>query len=111
MIGNSDLSVVSGTALSNLLVAANKEELSRVCIVISDLKATYEGGSQAINEALKNFENEVKRSSLGEPVGLNTDEVYHILKKRIFESLPGDDIILKIAQSYGDESAGPSRWG
>ena len=104
VIGNSDLSVVSGTALSNLLVAANKEELSRVCIVISDLKATYEGGSQAINEALKNFENEVKRSSLRlEPVGLNTDEVYHILKKRIFESLPGDDIILKIAQSYGDE--------
>jgi len=103
-IGNSDLSVVSGTALSNLLVAASKEELSRVCIVISDLKATYEGGSQAINDALKNFENEVKRSSLRlEPVGLNTDEVYQILKKRIFESLPGDDVVLKVAQSYGDE--------
>jgi predicted transcriptional regulator len=103
-IGNSDLSVVSGTALSNLLVAVNKEELSRVCVVISDLKATYEGGSQAINEAVKNFENEVKRSSIRlEPVGLNTDEVYQILKKRIFERLPDDDVILKIAQSYGDE--------
>jgi predicted AAA+ superfamily ATPase len=39
-IGNSDLSVVSGTALSNLLVAVSKEELSVVCMVISDLKAT-----------------------------------------------------------------------
>ena len=103
-VGNSDLSVVSGTALSNLLVAVNKEDLSRVCVVISDLKATYEGGSQAINEALKNFENEANRSSIRlEPVGLNTDEVYQILKKRIFERLPDDDVVLKIAQSYGDE--------
>lgn len=103
-IGNSDLSVVSGTALSNLLVAVSKEELSQVCIVISDLKATYEGGSQAINDALKNFENEANRSSIRlEPVGLNTDEVYQILKKRIFEALPNDDIALKVARSYGDE--------
>ena len=104
VIGNSDLSVVSGTALSNLLIAVSKEELSQVCVVISDLKATYEGGSQTINDALKNFENEANRSSIRlEPVGLNTDEVYQILKKRIFESLPDGDTILKIAQSYGDE--------
>lgn len=104
VIGHSDLSVVSGTALSNLLVAVSKDELSQVCIVISDLKATYEGGSQSISEALKNFENEANRSSIRlEPVGLNTDEVYQILKTRIFESLPEEDVVLSVARRYGDE--------
>jgi hypothetical protein len=48
-IGNSDLSVVTTTALSNLLVAVGKPELANVCVVISDLKATYEGGSARLN--------------------------------------------------------------
>ncbi|CAG0962134.1 hypothetical protein METP2_00859 [Methanosarcinales archaeon] len=100
-IGNSDLSVVTVTALSNLLVAAGKDELSNVCIVISDLKATYEGGTESIHSALVNFENEVGRTALNlEPVGLNTDDVYHILKKRLFEELPADGDIMAIAEAY-----------
>ena len=43
-IGNSDLSVVTTTALSNLLVAVGRDELRNVCVVISDLKATYGAG-------------------------------------------------------------------
>lgn len=102
-IGNADLSVVTKTALSNLLVALGTDELSQVTIVLSDLKATYEDGSQQVNQALHDFENEVGRSSVNiEPVGLNTDEVYHILKKRIFSELPDDDAIMSIAQAYGD---------
>lgn len=102
-IGNTDLSVVTKTALSNLLVALGTDELSQVTIVLSDLKATYEDGSQQVNQALHDFENEVGRSSVNiEPVGLNTDEVYHILKKRIFSELPDDDAIMSIAQAYGD---------
>ena len=102
-VGNTDLSVVTKTALSNLLVALGTEELSQVTIVLSDLKATYEDGSQQINQTLHDFENEVGRSSVNiEPVGLNTDEVYQILKKRIFSELPDNDAILSIAQAYGD---------
>ncbi|OPY16698.1 MAG: hypothetical protein A4E23_01684 [Methanomethylovorans sp. PtaU1.Bin073] len=102
-VGNTDLSVVTKTALSNLMVAVGTDELSQVTIVLSDLKATYEGGSQQINQALHDFENEVGRSSINiEPVGLNTDEVYQILKKRIFSELPDNDTILSIAQSYGE---------
>lgn len=63
-IGNSDLARVTTTALSNLLVALNKDELSNVCIVISDLKATYKGGSHAIHAALNDLENETKRSAM-----------------------------------------------
>ncbi|HOW14315.1 DUF499 domain-containing protein [Methanosarcina sp.] len=102
-IGNTDLSVVTKTALSNLLVAIGSKELSQVCIVLSDLKATYESGSQQINQALHDFENEVHRGAVNlEPVGLNTDEVYQILKKRIFSKLPDNDTILSIARDYGD---------
>jgi hypothetical protein len=102
-IGNTDLSVVTKTALSNLMVAVGSDELSQVSIVLSDLKATYEDGCQQVNQALHDFENEVGRSSVNiEPVGLNTDEVYQILKKRIFSELPDDDTILSIAQAYGE---------
>ena len=94
VIGNSDLSVVSGTALSNLLIAVSKEELSQVCVVISDLKATYEGGRQTIRDALKNFENEatVPRSGLNQwpPIPMRSSDP----EKRIFESLP-DGILFK----------------
>jgi hypothetical protein len=100
-IGDSNLAVVTTTALSNLMVAVNKEELANVCVVISDLKATYEGGAQQISQALKNLENEVGRTALNlEPVGLNTDEVYHILRKRIFDELPDDKVILEVARAY-----------
>jgi predicted AAA+ superfamily ATPase len=91
-IGNSDLAVVSTTALSNLLVAVGKDELANVCVVISDLKAAYAGGSAQITHALDDLKNEVGRSATTlEPVGMNTDEIYHILRicARVEGLLPG----------------------
>lgn len=100
-IGNTDLSVVTKTALSNLLIALGHEDLSQVCVVLSDLKATYEGGSQNISQSLRDFEHEVGRSAVNiEPVGLNTDEVFQILKKRIFTTLPDTSTISSIAEGY-----------
>lgn len=100
-IGDSNLAKVTTTAISNLLVAVGKEELSNVCVVISDLKATYEGGSQQINRALENLKGEVGRGAITlEPVGLNTDEVYHILRKRLFAELPEDDEVWAVARAY-----------
>lgn len=100
-IGNSDLSIVTTTALSNLFSALGKEQLSNVCLVISDLKATYESGSELLQSTFKELENEVNRSALNvEPVGSASDEVYHILKKRLFEELPEDSEINNIAIAY-----------
>ena len=60
---------VTNTALSNLMVAADRPELSNVCVVISDLRATYEDGSSELNQPLDNLANETNRSSLRlEPV-------------------------------------------
>jgi Protein of unknown function (DUF499) len=101
LIGNSDLAVVSTTALSNLLVAVGKDELANVCVVISDLKATYEGGSAQITRALEDLRNEVGRSATTlEPVGMNTDEIYHILRKRLFQDLPEEKEIWEVARAY-----------
>lgn len=100
-IGNSDLAEVTTTALSNLLVAVGKDELHNVAVVISDLRANYEAGSQQLNKALNNLEGEVGRSALSlEPVGMNTDELYHILRKRLFTGLPNASEIAEVAQGY-----------
>ena len=55
-IGDSNLAMVTTTALANLFNALGKEELSNVCVVISDLKATYESGSELLQSSFKNLE-------------------------------------------------------
>jgi len=100
-IGNSDLSVVTTTALANLLVAVNKAELTNVCVIISDLTASYEGGTEQLNKALANLQKETNRSALRiEPVNPHGDELYHILRTRLFEKLPDDETIKAIANEY-----------
>lgn len=100
-IGDSNLAVVTTNALANLFTALGKEELSNVCLVISDLKATYESGSELLQSTFKELENEVNRSALNiEPVGSASDEVYHILRKRLFKELPSEDEIINIANGY-----------
>ncbi|HOD39836.1 MAG TPA: DUF499 domain-containing protein [Candidatus Wallbacteria bacterium] len=100
-IGNTDLSVVTTTALANLFTALGKPELSNVCLVISDLRATYESGSELLQSSFRELENEVNRSALNiEPVGSSSDEIYHILKKRLFKSLPNDADVNEVANAY-----------
>ncbi|MBN1569786.1 MAG: DUF499 domain-containing protein [Acidobacteria bacterium] len=102
-IGNSDLAAVTTTALANLLVAIGKDALSNVTVVISDLKATYSGGSQHISTAMKHLEDEVGRVAVNlEPVALNTEELYHILRTRLFDKLPEADAIWEVAMGYAD---------
>ena len=100
-IGNSDLSAVTTTALSNLLVAVGREELRNVCLVISDLKASYGAGAAQIVAALDDLEAETGRAAMNlEPVRMNTDEFYRILRKRIFETLPDEAEIEEVANAY-----------
>ena len=100
-IGNSDLSAVTTTALSNLLVAVGRDELRNVCLVISDLKASYGEGAARIVAALDNLEAETGRAAMNlEPVRMNSDEFYHILRKRIFQTLPSEAEVEQVAQGY-----------
>ena len=100
-IGNSDLAAVTTTALSNLLVAVGRDELRNVCLVISDLKASYGAGAARIGAALDDLEAETGRAAMNlEPVRMNSDEFYRILRKRIFETLPDEAEIEEVAKAY-----------
>ena len=113
-IGNSDLCTVTITALSNLFAAIGKGQLSNVCLVLSDLRATYEMGSQLLSASFKDLENEVGRVALDlAPVELNSDEVYDILRKRLFIDYPAADspAVNEIAIAYKEALAGASKSG
>ena len=90
MVGNSDLSKVTMTAISNLFTALGKEQLANVCLVFSDLKAAYESGSELLQSSFRELEAEASRIAIEvTPVALNSDEIYNILQKRLFEDVSG----------------------
>ncbi|QCX33277.1 DUF499 domain-containing protein [Caloramator sp. E03] len=101
VVGDTNLAVITTTALANLFNAIAKEELSNVCLVISDLRASYESGSELLQSSFKELEGEINRFALNiEPVQQSSDEVYHILRKRLFKELPNNDEINEIANAY-----------
>lgn len=102
-VGNSDLADVTGRALANLLDAV--ASLPRVCVVVTDLVNTYREGSKVINDAIRTFEGETNRQAVPiAPVQLNSDEIFQILRKRIFSGFPpeGDERIEEVAEAYVD---------
>jgi hypothetical protein len=103
-IGSGDLSIVTTTALANLFNALNRQQLNNVLIVVSDLKATYQSGTRILQSTFANLEGEVDRFALDvQPVGSSSDEIYDILRTKLFAKLPGDEEINKIALAYKDK--------
>lgn len=99
--GTGTLLNITETALSNLFNALNKEKLKNVCLIVSDLEATYEQGSQVIKGLFNNLANEINRSSTNiEPVSANTDDLYNILRTRLFSKIAGEPEIDEIALAY-----------
>lgn len=92
-VGDSNLAAVTATALSNLLVAINRDGCERICLVITDLVGAYEKGSAQISSVLRDLGGEANRSAMSlEPVRMGGDELYHILRIRLFsdwESMQG----------------------
>jgi hypothetical protein len=104
-IGNADLSVVTTTALSNLLVAVS--EMDSVCVIISDLGGgNYQQGSDLLQKSLSNLKNETKRIAVPiTPVNPQGDELFHILRCRLFDKLPDETVIAQIASGYRQSHA------
>jgi hypothetical protein len=98
-VGAGNLAQVATAALSNLMAASLK--LKRVCIVVANLSGTYEGASAELRKAIKDVQNEAQRQAKRiTPVELASDEIYQILKKRLFTKLPGEQDIDNVAQEY-----------
>ena len=105
-IGMSTLARVTSTALANLLIALGRDELKNICLVLSSLEGSHLQGNQIIDQSLQDAINEVNRNPLIalQPVQLNSDDIYAILRKRIFEDFDlNSKEIEAIANSYVKE--------
>ncbi|MBL9192080.1 MAG: DUF499 domain-containing protein [Opitutaceae bacterium] len=105
-VGNSDLASVTTTALANLFVAVT--EMNNVCLVLSDLAGTnYSTGQERLqasfDRAVQNITGEAKRIATPiTPVNPNGDELYHILRKRLFATVAPDAEVNRVATAYRD---------
>ncbi len=99
-VGTGTVADIATRAFANLLTAAGKK--ANVCVVISDLFAAYQTGGALINRALDNARKELGRAERNiTPVDLAANEIYDILRKRLFKSLPDTAEIDDIADAYG----------
>lgn len=102
-VGATTLDVITTTALANLLNAIADGKLPNACLVMTDLRASaYGAGSAAVNAALQNLEGEANRIVTRiDPVRLASDELYHILRTRLFERVATSADIEEVAAAYG----------
>ena len=99
-VGNGTVADIATRAFANLLTAAGKKK--NVCIVVSDLAAAYDTGAKLINRALEDARSELGRQERSiTPVDLAANEIYDILRKRLFKSLPDQAEIGDIADAFG----------
>jgi predicted AAA+ superfamily ATPase len=104
-VGGGTLADVTVYALSNLLSAALK--LNRLCIVVSNLSGSYDKATKdiadAIRKAVKTIQSEANRQAKSiTPVDLGTDEIYHILRKRLLTKEPAPAVVTAVAEAYGE---------
>lgn len=100
-IGDSNLARVTATALSNLLVALGSHKCARVALVMTDLTAAYAQGRELIQQVLADFQNESSRLAKSiVPVQMNSNELYQILRVRLFEGMPPPEEIEEVCQGY-----------
>lgn len=112
-VGGTTLDEITTTALSNLFNAVAAGKLPNACVVLTDLRASaYNEGSAALNAALQNLESEANRLVTRiDPVRLNSDELYHILRTRLFERVADADAVEDVAAAYGRAVADANAMG
>jgi len=104
VLGQGTIADVITRAFSNMLTAAQKKK--NVCIVVSDLEAAYDTGGKLIQRALDDATQELGRAEVSiTPVNLESNEIYEILRKRLFLSLPDKNEIAEVAAAYASRLA------
>lgn len=108
VLGHGTIADVVTRAFSNMLTAAQKKK--NVCIVVSDLEAAYDIGGKLIQRALDDATQELGRAEVSiTPVNLESNEIYEILRKRLFLSLPDKNEIAEVASVYASRLAEAAR--
>lgn len=104
-VGQGTLATVTNFAISNLLSAALK--LPNLCIVISNLSGSYDGATREISllvqKASSDLQQEAARQAKGiTPVELGSDEIYHILRKRLLTADVDSGNVDAVATAYSN---------
>ena len=100
-LGMGTIADVVTRAFANMLTAASKKK--NVCVVVSDLAAAYDTGGRLIQKALDDARQELGRAEIGiTPVNLESNEIYEIIRKRLFTSLPDKSKTAEIASLYAN---------
>ena len=114
-VGNADLGVVTTAALANLFIAV--ADMNNVCLVLSDLAGSNFSVGQsrlqdAFNRAVQGITSESRRIAVPiTPVNPNGDELYHILRKRMFEQVAAEPEIKQVAGAYREALREAARMG
>ena len=107
-LGQGSVADVITRAFANMLTAAQKKK--NVCIVVSDLEAAYETGGDLIQKALDDASQELGRAEVSiTPVNLESNEIYEILRKRLFQVLPDHNEIAEISSVYASRLSEAAR--
>ena len=100
-LGQGTIADVVTRAFSCMLTAAQKKK--NVCIVVSDLDAAYDTGGKLIQRSLNDAQQEIGRAEVSiTPVNLESNEIYEILRKRLFAELPDKNDIAEVASAYAE---------
>ena len=95
--GNGTVADIISNAYTNMLVAAR--ETGQAFMIVSTLEGAHARGSRFMNHALRDAVNDGERRMLDSvtPVELEGNEIYGILRRRLFRSLPPEEVIASAA--------------
>jgi hypothetical protein len=107
VVGGTTLAGITTIAIANLLNAVSSNKLPNCVAVFSDLSSTaHASGGQAVNSAFQKAAQdtgqEIDRfARVLEPVQINTDEFYKILRKRLFAQEPDQSEVANVVTAFG----------
>ncbi len=101
-VGKGSLADLVTYSISNLLTAAIK--LPRCCVVIANLSGSYEAQTKDLARIMSNLQQESRRQAQTiTPVQLAGNEIYQILKKRLFIEMPDDGLVDSVAEAFAEQ--------
>lgn len=101
-VGRGSLADLVTYSISGLLSAAMK--LKRCCVVLANLSGSYVEQTRDLAKLVSNLRQETRRQAQTiTPVQLAGNEIYEILKKRLFIETPTDDVVDSIAEAFAEQ--------
>ena len=100
--GQGTLATMVTYTLGSLMSAAL--ELPNCCVVIANLSGSYQAQTRELSETISNLQQETRRQAMTiTPVQLAGSEIYEILKKRLIDEMPDEQVIADVAEEYAQQ--------